>query len=61
MPLYKVTKTVTKKTVYYTTAWDYWCAENKVAKGEINPFGEEEISIELDSEIPSDEVEEEQV
>ncbi len=58
MPLYKVTKKETKETVYYTTAWDEWCAEVKVLKGEIEPSGEEEVSVEVEAVIPLSTVEE---
>ena len=47
--LFKVTKRVTKETVYYTSAEDYYCAEEKVANGEVEPFEEEEVSVEFDA------------
>ena len=50
MPLFKVTKLVTKKTVYYTSAEDYYCAEDKVANGEVEPFEEEEVAEEFNAE-----------
>ena len=57
MPLYKVTKKEIKETVYYTTAWDNWWAQNKVANGEVKPFGEEEVSVEIEAVIPPSTVE----
>ena len=53
MPLYKVIKKEIKRTVHYTTAWDDWCAIVKVINGEIKPSGEEEITVEVEAEIPS--------
>jgi len=52
MPLYKVIKKEIKRSVHYTTAWDKWCAEVKVLKGEIEPSGEEEVSVEIEVFIP---------
>ena len=56
MPLYKVIKKETKRSVHYTTAWDEWCAEVKVLNGEIKPSGEEEVSVEVQAEIPTNEL-----
>ena len=53
MPLYKVINKEIKRTVQYTTAWDDWCAKVKVINGEIKPSGEEEITVEVEAEIPS--------
>jgi|TARA_B110000263_G_scaffold168945_1_gene147171 hypothetical protein len=50
MPVFKVTKLVTKKTVYYTTAEDYYCAEDKVENGDVEPVEEEEVSVDFTSE-----------
>lgn len=47
--LFKVTKRVTKETVYYTSAEDWYSAEEKVANGEVEPFEEEEVSVEFDA------------
>jgi len=52
MPLYKVIKKEIKRSVHYTTAWDGWSAEVKVLKGEIEPSGEEEVSVEIEVFIP---------
>jgi hypothetical protein len=49
MPLFQVTKRVTKETVYYTSAEDWYSAEEKVANGEVEPFEEEEVSVEFDA------------
>ena len=48
MPLYKVIKKEIKRSVHYTTAWDKWCAEVKVLNGEINPSGEEEVTVQVE-------------
>jgi|TARA_R100001530_G_scaffold2625_1_gene4234 hypothetical protein len=53
MPLYKVIKKEIKRSVHYTTAWDGWSAEVKVLNGEIEPFGEEEVIVKVEAEIPS--------
>mgnify|MGYP005835990391 CR=1 FL=1 len=57
MPLYKVIKKEIKRTVHYTTAWDGWSAEVKVLKGEIEPFGEEEVTVQVVADIPSNKTE----
>ena len=57
MPLYKVIKKEIKRSVHYTTAWDKWCAEVKVLKGEIEPSGEEEVSVEVEAVITPNTVE----
>ena len=50
MPLFQVTKRVIKETVYYTSAEDWYSAEEKVANGEVEPFEEEEeVSVEFDA------------
>ena len=51
MPLYKVIKKEIKRSVHYTTAWDKWCAEVKVLKGEIEPSGEEEVTVQVVADI----------
>ena len=54
MPLFQVTKRVTKETVYYTTAEDYYCAEDKVENGDVEPVEEEEVSVEFDAVLRGD-------
>ena len=56
MPLFKVIMKEPKRSVHYTTAWDEWCAEVKVLNGEIKPSGEEEVSVEVKAEIPTNEL-----
>ena len=53
--LFKVTKRVTKETVYYTSAEDWYSAEEKVANGEVEPFEEEEVLVEFNAEEEIDE------
>jgi hypothetical protein len=53
--LFKVTKRVTKETAYYTSAEDWYSAEEKVANGEVEPFEEEEVSVEFNAEEEIDE------
>ena len=55
MPLFKVTKRVTKETVYYTSAEDWYSAVEKVANGEVEPSEEEEVSVEFNAEEEIDE------
>ena len=51
MPLFQVTKRVIKETVYYTSAEDWYSAEDKVANGEVEPTEEEEVlSVEFNAE-----------